>query len=89
MQPKKRHQRIGENPPLKTRAEVQQDFQQRGASIRAWAIQHKRDPLIAAGVISGRLKGMRGEAHNVAVLLGLKEGLVTDQKSIAVRLVAE
>jgi gp16 family phage-associated protein len=55
---------------------VQQDFLQRGASIRAWAIENKRDPLIAAHVVSGRLKGLRGEAHKVAVLLGMKRGLV-------------
>jgi gp16 family phage-associated protein len=61
---------------LKTRVEVEQDFQRRGASIRAWAIAQGVDPVIASHVVSGRLKGLRGESHNIAVLLGLKAGVV-------------
>jgi len=30
------------------------------------------------GVLSGRLKGSRGDAHKVAVALGLKDGLIVD-----------
>ena len=31
---------------------------------------------IARRVLNGRLKGHRGEAHKVAVALGLKEGII-------------
>ncbi|CAE6926166.1 hypothetical protein R69927_06857 [Paraburkholderia domus] len=31
---------------------------------------------IVSGVLQGRLKGKRGHAHNAAVLLGLKDGVV-------------
>lgn len=34
------------------------------------------DRTIVEGVLSGRLKGVRGEAHKVAVALGLKEGVI-------------
>ena len=33
-------------------------------------------PSIVRGVLYGTLKGRNGEAHKVAVLLGLKEGVV-------------
>ena len=30
------------------------------------------------GVLSGRLKGARGDAHKVAVALGIKDGVIVD-----------
>jgi gp16 family phage-associated protein len=39
---------------------------------------------IVRGVLDGRFKGTRGDAHKVAVALGLKEGIiVADGASIA------
>lgn len=39
---------------------------------------------VVSNVLSGRLKGNRGDAHKVAVVLGLKEGLIVeDGMSIA------
>lgn len=39
---------------------------------------------ILRGVLDGRLKGTRGDAHKVAVALGLKEGVVVENgESIA------
>jgi hypothetical protein len=32
-------------------------------------------------VLSGRKKGRRGEAHKVAVLLGMKEGIIPQLES--------
>lgn len=41
-------------------------------------------PVIVRGVIDGRFKGTRGEAHKVAVALGIKEGvIVADDMPIA------
>ena len=61
---------------VRTRDEVRTDFESRGVSIRSWALKHRVNPIIAAQVVSGRLKGLRGEAHNVAVLLKMKVGTV-------------
>lgn len=36
------------------------------------------DLTVVQGVISGRLKGARGDAHKVAVTLGLKDGVIVD-----------
>ncbi|MFA7602785.1 MAG: hypothetical protein WCY29_07230 [Novosphingobium sp.] len=37
--------------------------------------------VIVRGVIDGRFKGDRGEAHKVAVALGLKDGLIIDDNT--------
>lgn len=36
------------------------------------------DRAIVRGVLYGRLKGARGDAHKVAVALGLKDGVIVD-----------
>lgn len=36
------------------------------------------DLAVVQGVISGRLKGKWGDAHKVAVTLGLKDGVIVD-----------
>lgn len=36
------------------------------------------DRTVVRGVLYGRLKGSRGDAHKVAVALGMKEGFVVD-----------
>lgn len=42
------------------------------------------DLSVVQGVLSGRLKGARGDAHKVAVALGIKDGLIVqDNMSIA------
>ena len=42
------------------------------------------DRATVDGVLSGRLQGKRGDAHKVAVALGIKDGIiVTEDMSIA------
>lgn len=36
------------------------------------------DPATTYQVLAGRKKGRRGEAHKVAVLLGMKDGIILD-----------
>lgn len=37
------------------------------------------DRAVVRGVLYGHLKGARGDAHKVAVALGLKEGVIVDE----------
>jgi gp16 family phage-associated protein len=62
----------------KTRSieEIRKDFERRGKTFRDWAREHGVSDRIVYGVIHGRFKGRRGQAHRVAVLLGLKDGIV-------------
>ena len=61
---------------VRTRAEVRADFDRRGLSLRAWARQNGVSERIVYEFMRGRFKGRRGAAHKVAVLLGMKDGVV-------------
>ncbi|CAE6871886.1 hypothetical protein R69746_08489 [Paraburkholderia aspalathi] len=61
---------------LKTLKEVRAEFDRCGISVSGWAVKHGIPRNIVNGVLQGRLKGKRGHAHNAAVLLGLKDGVV-------------
>lgn len=61
---------------LRTPAEVRKDLQTRGQSLAALCRRLKIDEQIARDLLSGKAKGVRGKAHNAAVLLGLKHGVI-------------
>lgn len=62
----------------KTRAQIIAEFDRNGMSVSSWAAAHGVSRQIVDGVLKGKLKGRRGHAHNVAVMLGLKDGVVAD-----------
>ncbi len=47
--------------------------------MQAFAREHGVDPATTYQVLAGRKKGRRGEAHKVAVLLGMKEGIILSE----------
>ncbi len=48
-----------------------------GISIADFCRRHDLNKSLVSDLLNGRKKGRRGEAHRAAVLLGLKEGVVT------------
>ena len=67
---------------LKTRAQIREDFASRGWSITGWARQHGYSPVMVSDIINDdernpKRKCLRGESHNIAVSLGLKEGVIS------------
>ena len=68
--------------PLKTRAEVRQEFASRGWSISGWAKQHGYSPVLVGDILNDdernpKRKCLRGESHNIAVALKLKDGEIS------------
>lgn len=61
---------------MKTRDQVRAEFDRQGISISEWARTHRVDRSTTYQVLRGDKKGRRGEAHKVAVLLGLKQGVI-------------
>lgn len=59
---------------LRTVEEVKSELQRKGISVRSWARANDLDPLLVHELLSGKKKGLWGEAHRAAVLLGIKEG---------------
>lgn len=59
---------------LKTPEEVHAEFTASGLSIAEWALKNGYSPKTVYDVLQRRRMGRRGEAHNVAVALGIKQG---------------
>lgn len=59
---------------LKTPDEVRQELASLGISISDWAREMGYSPGLVHQVLAGRLRCVRGQAHKVAVSLGLKVG---------------
>lgn len=54
------------------RAKARQAFDSRGESLTQWAIQRGFNPAMVSAVLHGRMKCDRGQAHRIAIELGLK-----------------
>ena len=63
---------MGMPAQLRTPQDVLGEFRARGETVIAWAQQHGFQRQSVYGVLTGRIKGFRGEAHRVAVALGIK-----------------
>lgn len=59
---------------VRTAEQVKKDFLRKGASISGWAVENGFMPSHVFNVLTGRNKGIRGKAHKIAVLLGMKDG---------------
>lgn len=69
--------------PLLTPDEARAKLDELGLSIAKWAVQNGLNPNTVSDLLNGRKKGVRGESHNAAVLLGLKRGKVSRDTSTA------
>lgn len=70
----------------RTPEEVRAEFQRNGISIASWASAHGFNTNLVFEVLAGRKKGIRGQSHQIAVLLGLKEGEVTTAREFDLRI---
>ncbi|WP_407316404.1 DNA-binding protein [Pseudomonas sp. nanlin1] len=62
-------------PAIRTAAQAKAWLDQQGKSVQQFAREHGVDPATTYQLLSGRKKGKRGEAHRIAVLLGMKLGV--------------
>lgn len=53
-------------------------LEQRGKSVKGFAIENNLNPSTVYAVLSGQSQCKRGEAHRAAVLLGIKNGVVEE-----------
>lgn len=75
-------------PPLKTRAQVRQEFASQGISLTSWAKANGFSSNMVISIVNDdetnlRYKCHRGECHNIAVALGLKAGQVNRSANTA------
>lgn len=63
---------------LKTADEAKAEIEKSGLTIAKWAVKNGVAPSAVYAVLKGRLIGNYGDSHKAAVLLGMKEGHVSD-----------
>lgn len=68
--------------------EARVKLEERGVSISRWAVKNGLDPRCVSDVLNGRKKGIRGEAHKAAVLLGMKQGEIVPESRMTEPLTA-
>lgn len=64
---------------VKTLAEAKAEFHRSGKSVTAWAKEHGFSVDLTYMVLAGKRQGLRGESHKIAVLLGIKDGVIEDE----------
>lgn len=69
-------------PPPKKGEEVKAEFAMRGLSISAWARNHGYSAQLVYQVLDGRKRCLRGQSHEIAVRLGMKQGIIGSTKDI-------
>ncbi|WP_296871388.1 DNA-binding protein [Tibeticola sp.] len=64
---------------LRTHQEARAWLHEQGITITQWSEDHGFSHPLVREVLAGRKKGLRGQAHNIAIALGLKRGVPTDR----------
>ena len=64
---------------LRTAAEARAWLDYQGISISQWARENNVHHSLVREILTGRKKCLRGMSHNVAVLLGMKDGILTNR----------
>ncbi|MDC4581593.1 DNA-binding protein [Acinetobacter baumannii] len=61
---------------MRTSLEVRSELQKRGLSIADWARQNGFTPELVHQVLNSNKIPVRGKSHQIAVKLGLKDGII-------------
>ena len=64
---------------LRTPAEARAWLEYQGISIAQWARENEKSDSLVREILAGKKKCHRGESHNIAVDLGIKDGQVSRQ----------
>jgi gp16 family phage-associated protein len=49
-------------------------FTRKGLSQASWARKHGFCSALVSQILAGKRRALRGQSHNIAVLLGIKDG---------------
>lgn len=68
---------------MKTQDQVKEEFNEAGMSIRQWSVENGFAPSLVYRVLSLKKIPRRGESHDIAVLLGIKEGKLSGAEALS------
>jgi len=63
---------------MKTIQQAREDMERRGETLAGWARKHGFNPENVRAVVYGNSKGKWGESHKIAVMLGIKDGIIVN-----------
>ena len=66
---------------VKTAEQVRADFNRIGRPIAVWARKHGYTSTLVYEVLRGRILCKRGKSHEIAVLLGMKDGEIEHRQA--------
>ncbi|WP_434147963.1 DNA-binding protein [Methylocaldum gracile subsp. desertum] len=67
---------------VKTPKEVKEEFIRKGLSVSEWAKAHGFNRGLVHAVLRGERSCLRGDSHKIAVLLGIKDGVIEDDDCV-------
>lgn len=70
------------NEAPRSGSDVRAEFLRRGLSISAWARSHGYSAQLVYQVLAGRRGCVRGQCHEIAVRLGMKDGIIGSSAEI-------
>lgn len=76
-------------PATLTREQARKALERHGISIAEFCRAHRLNPQLVSDLLAGRKKGLRGEAHRAAVLLGIKDGVIGQDASVPLSALAQ
>ncbi|MCO7620809.1 MULTISPECIES: DNA-binding protein [Pseudomonas] len=65
-------------PAPVTAEQARASLDRKGMSIAQFSRIHGLNKNLVSDLLNGRIKGLRGEAHRAAVLLGIKDGVIEE-----------
>lgn len=65
-------------PALLTPEQARAKLDREGISIAEFSRKHGLNKNLVSDLLNGRKKGKRGEAHRAAVLLDIKDGVISE-----------
>lgn len=68
---------------LRTADQARAELKAKGISITQWAIANRFSPNLVFEVLGGRKKCVRGQAHEIAIKLGIKAGEICTNPATA------
>ena len=76
---------IYQSVPSRTGPELKAEFQRLGVSMADWARANGFSPALVYQILAGRKRCVRGQSHQIAVALGLKQGQIGSLSDIGAR----
>lgn len=70
---------------LKTAAEARAWFTEQGLSIAEWCRQYGFGITLTREILAGNKRCLRGQSHQIAVLLGMKHGVINRSPAAALQ----